>query len=55
MTPSSALDSRGSGFDESTPLARELADLTARRARLKGSALPKPRATRVFKIGRAHV
>uniref|UniRef100_UPI0035CC1ED7 ParA family protein n=1 Tax=uncultured Amnibacterium sp. TaxID=1631851 RepID=UPI0035CC1ED7 len=50
MTPSSALDSRGSGFDESTPLARELADLTARRARLRGDALPRPRATRIFTV-----
>ena len=50
MTPSSALDSRGSGFDESTPLARELADLTARRARLRGNALPRPRATRIFTV-----
>ena len=50
MTPSSALDSRGSGFDESTPLARELADLTARRARLRGNALPKPRATRIITV-----
>ncbi len=50
MTPSSALDSRGSGFDESTPLARELADLTVRRARLRGNALPKPPATRVFTV-----
>jgi chromosome partitioning protein len=50
VTPSSALDSRGSGFDESTPLAREIADLTARRARLRGSALPRPKATRVFTV-----
>jgi chromosome partitioning protein len=50
VTPSSALDSRGSGFDDTTPLARELADLTLRRARLKGSALPKPTETRIFTV-----
>ncbi|HET6826629.1 MAG TPA: AAA family ATPase, partial [Amnibacterium sp.] len=51
MKPSSALEARGSsGFDDSTPLARELADITRRRARIQSTALPKPKATRIFTV-----
>ena len=51
MKPSPALEARGSsGFDDSTPLARELADITRRRARIQSSQLPKPKATRVFTV-----
>jgi chromosome partitioning protein len=51
VKPSSALEARdSSGFDESTPLARELADITRRRARIQSTALPKPKATRVFTV-----
>jgi chromosome partitioning protein len=37
-------------FDESTPLARELAEITRRRQALAGAAQPLPRATRVFTV-----
>ncbi|MCU1598252.1 MAG: chromosome partitioning protein [Actinomycetota bacterium] len=37
-------------FDESTPLAREIADLTRRRRQLAAEALPMPRKTRVFTV-----
>ncbi|HEV7623063.1 MAG TPA: ParA family protein [Amnibacterium sp.] len=51
MKPSSALEARGSsGFDDSTPLARELADITLRRARIQSTALPKPTSTRIFTV-----
>jgi chromosome partitioning protein len=51
VKPSSALEARGSsGFDDSTPLARELADITRRRARIQSTALPKPKATRIFTV-----
>jgi chromosome partitioning protein len=51
VKPSSALEARGSsGFDDSTPLARELADITLRRARIQSTALPKPTSTRIFTV-----
>jgi chromosome partitioning protein len=50
VKPSSALESRGRGFDESTPLARELADITRRRARIQSTELPRPAATRIFTV-----
>jgi chromosome partitioning protein len=37
-------------FDESTPLAREIADLTRRRRQLAAEALPMPRKTRIFTV-----
>jgi chromosome partitioning protein len=50
VKPSSALEARGSGFDDSTPLAREVADITRRRQRLQSVELPRPAATRVFTV-----
>ncbi|MDH2443631.1 ParA family protein [Amnibacterium sp. CER49] len=50
MKPSSALEARGSGFDDSTPLAREVADITRRRQRLQSVQLPRPAATRIFTV-----
>lgn len=38
------------GFDSSTPLAREIADMTRRRALLTAEPLPKPESTRVITI-----
>lgn len=38
------------GFDSSTPLAREIADMTRRRALLNAQPLPKPETTRVITI-----
>ncbi|SMH49118.1 chromosome partitioning protein [Rathayibacter oskolensis] len=38
------------GFDSSTPLAREIADMTRRRALLAAEPLPKPESTRVITI-----
>lgn len=38
------------GFDASTPLAREIADMTRRRALLNAQPLPKPETTRVITI-----
>ncbi|PPH80071.1 chromosome partitioning protein [Rathayibacter sp. AY1D9] len=38
------------GFDSSTPLAREIADMTRRRALLNAQPLPKPESTRVITI-----
>lgn len=51
-THSAALtrDSVGGGFDASTPLARELHDLTERRKALAHTTLPLPRRTRVFTV-----
>jgi chromosome partitioning protein len=40
----------GSGFDESTPLARELADITRRRRAVLQQELPLPKDTRVFTV-----
>jgi chromosome partitioning protein len=50
VTPSSALEARGPGFDDSTPLARELADITRRRARIQSAQLPRPTSTRIFTV-----
>ena len=41
---------RGSALDDSTPLARELADLTRRRRVLAEQELPLPAATRIFTV-----
>lgn len=51
-THSAALtrDSVGGGFDSSTPLARELHDLTERRKVLAHTSLPLPERTRVFTV-----
>ncbi|KQQ06082.1 chromosome partitioning protein [Rathayibacter sp. Leaf185] len=38
------------GFDSSTPLAREIAEMTRRRALLNAQPLPKPESTRVITI-----
>lgn len=38
------------GFDDSTPLASELAELTRRRRALAGAELPLPSSTRVFTV-----
>ncbi|HXH35202.1 MAG TPA: ParA family protein [Plantibacter sp.] len=45
-----ARDSVGSGFDASTPLARELHHLTERRKALAHNTLPLPSRTRVFTV-----
>lgn len=37
-------------YDESTPLAREVAEITRRRLALEGAPLPLPTATRVFTV-----
>ena len=49
MKPTS-LESRGPAYDSSTPLARELADITRRRARIRSTELPRPPATRIFTV-----
>ena len=49
MKPASLGDT-ASRFDSSTPLARELADMTRRRARIQGTSLPRPAATRIFTV-----
>jgi chromosome partitioning protein len=43
-------DSSGASFDDSTPLARELAEITRRRQQLAAEALPLPKSTRVFTV-----
>lgn len=40
----------GGPFDESTPLAREIADITRRRQALQQTELPLPSSTRVFTV-----
>lgn len=40
----------GTPFDDSTPLARELADMTRRRQALDGSSLPLPPEPRIFTV-----
>jgi chromosome partitioning protein len=42
--------SSGSGIDNSTPLAREISDLTRRRQVIAAERLPKPESTRVITI-----
>lgn len=44
------LGDTASRFDSSTPLARELVDITRRRARIQGTSLPRPPATRIFTV-----
>jgi chromosome partitioning protein len=51
--PKAAAPSRTSasaGYDDSTPLARELAEITRRRRALAAAQLPLPRAPRVFTV-----
>ena len=48
MKPAAA--SGTSTFDDSTPLAREVADVTRRRARIQEAPLPRPATTRIFTI-----
>lgn len=43
-------DTSGSGIDNSTPLAREISDLTRRRQVIAAERLPKPETTRVITI-----
>ena len=50
MKLSPALASAGGDIDNSTPLARELVDITRRRAKIEAVSLPRPRATRVFTV-----
>ncbi len=40
----------GTSFDDSTPLARELADMTRRRQALESSSLPLPTEPRIFTV-----
>jgi chromosome partitioning protein len=48
--PDSDVTGQAGGFDSSTPLAREIADMTRRRALLNAQPLPKPESTRVITI-----
>jgi chromosome partitioning protein len=48
--PQGDLADPNAGFDESTPLARELADLTRRRQALAAEPLPLPVSPRVFTV-----
>jgi chromosome partitioning protein len=48
--PEGDLADRAAGFDDSTPLARELADITRRRHAIASQPLPLPAATRVFTV-----
>jgi chromosome partitioning protein len=50
VKPTTAADPRGAAFDEGTPLAREVADITRRRARIKSLDLPRPASTRIFTV-----
>ena len=43
-------DVRATSFDDSTPLARELAEITRRRQALAAEQLPLPKKTRVFTV-----
>lgn len=49
-TPDSTPPTPTSKFDDSTPLARELAEITRRRQALAAEALPLPSHTRVFTV-----
>jgi chromosome partitioning protein len=49
-TPPAKTPPAASGFDDSTPLARELADITRRRRALEHQDLPFPAAPRVFTV-----
>lgn len=48
--PEGDIAQTSAGFDESTPLARELAEITRRRQALAADRLPFPRATRIFTV-----
>ncbi|THG29468.1 ParA family protein [Naasia lichenicola] len=48
--PSERRASARRSFDETTPLARELADLTRRRQALEVGTLPRPAKTRIFTV-----
>jgi chromosome partitioning protein len=50
ISDNSAPSVGGTVFDDSTPLARELADLTRRRHELEASELPLPTQTRIFTV-----
>jgi chromosome partitioning protein len=45
-----SVNQRAASFDDSTPLAREIADLTRRRQLLAAESLPTPRKTRVVTV-----
>ncbi|MCU1578851.1 MAG: ParA family protein [Rhodoglobus sp.] len=48
--PEGDIAESSTGYDDSTPLARELAEITRRRQALAADRLPLPRATRVFTV-----
>jgi len=48
--PEGDLAASSTSFDESTPLAREIAELTRRRQALAADVLPLPRDTRIFTV-----
>jgi chromosome partitioning protein len=48
--PESAVGDAPVAFDDSTPLAREIAELTLRRQALAAQSLPLPDATRIFTV-----
>ena len=48
--PEGDLAASSTSFDESTPLAREIAELTRRRQALAADVLPLPRETRIFTV-----
>jgi chromosome partitioning protein len=48
--PEGDIAESSTGYDDSTPLARELAEITRRRQALAADHLPLPRATRIFTV-----
>ncbi|GHD81687.1 chromosome segregation ATPase [Salinibacterium amurskyense] len=48
--PESEVNEQGKSFDETTPLAREIADLTRRRQAVASASLPLPSSPRVFTV-----
>ncbi|WP_307842811.1 ParA family protein [Salinibacterium sp. NK8237] len=48
--PESEVNEQGKSFDETTPLAREVADLTRRREAVASASLPLPENPRVFTV-----
>ncbi|EAR26156.1 chromosome partitioning protein [marine actinobacterium PHSC20C1] len=48
--PESEVNEQGKSFDETTPLAREIADLTRRRQAVAAASLPLPDKPRVFTV-----
>ncbi len=48
--PEGDIAESGTSFDESTPLARELAEMTRRRQAIAAEQLPLPENTRVFTV-----